>query len=75
MTNLRKSQLVQTKAKVLSHNWQSGGFWTPVTTKLEALMTKTHDEMSTMNKASLYGPLNFYSDYVPRFAELMEPIR
>ena len=69
MINLRKSHLVQAKAKVLGHNWQSGGFWTPVTTKLEALMTKTHDEMSTMNRASLYGLLNFYRDYIPRFAE------
>ena len=75
MINLRKSHLVQTKAKELGHNWQSGGFWTPVTTKLEALMTKTHDEMSIMNRASLYGLLNFYRDYVPRFAELTEPIR
>ena len=75
MINLRKSHLVQTKAKVLGHNWQSGGFWTPVTTKLEALMTKTHDEMSTINRASLCGLLNFYRDYVPRFAELTEPIQ
>ena len=74
MINLRKSHLVQTKAKVLGHNWQSGGFWTPVTTKLAALMTKNHDKMSTMNRASLYGLLNFYRDYVPQFAELMEPI-
>ena len=74
MINLRKSHLVQTKAKVLGHNWQSGGFWTPVTTKLEALMTKTHYEMSTMNRASLYELLNFYRDYVPQFAKLTEPI-
>ena len=38
-------------------------------------MTKTHDEMSLLNRASLYGLLNFYLDYVPRFAELTEPIR
>ena len=75
MINLRKSHLVHTKAKVLGHNWQSGGFWTPVTTKLEALMSKTHDGMSTMNRASLYRLLNFYRDYIPQFAELMEPIR
>ena len=55
MINLRKIHLVQTKAKVLGDNWQSGRFWTPVTTKLEALMTKTHDEMSIMNRASFYG--------------------
>ena len=74
MINLRKSHLVQTKAKVLGHNWQSGGFWTPVNTKLEALMTKIHNEMSIMNRASLYRLSNFYRDYVPQFAELMEPI-
>ena len=75
MINLGKSHLVQTKAKVLGHNWQSGGFWTPVTTKPEALMTKTHHEMSSINRTSLYGLLNFYRDYIPRFAELTEPIR
>ena len=65
MIYLRKSHLIQTKAKVLGHNWQSEEFWNPVTTKLEALMTKTHDEMSTMNRASLYGLLNSYRDYDP----------
>ena len=37
-------------------------------------MTKTHDKMSAMNRASLYGLLNFYQDYVPRFAKLTKPI-
>ena len=27
-----------------------------------------------MNCSLLYGLLNFYCDYVPHFAELMEPI-
>ena len=68
MINLRKSHLVQTKAKVLRHNWQSGEFWAPVTTKLKAIMSKTREEMSAMNRASLYRLLNFYQDLVPRFA-------
>ena len=37
MINLRKSQLGHDTAKVLGHTWTSGGFWAPVTTKLEAL--------------------------------------
>jgi hypothetical protein len=28
-----------------------------------------------MNRASLYGLLNFYREYLPTFAELTEPIR
>ena len=28
-----------------------------------------------MNRASLYGLLNFFREYVPTFAELTEPIR
>ena len=28
-----------------------------------------------MNRASLYGLLNFFREYVPTFAELTEPLR
>ena len=42
MINLTKSQLVESGAKVLGHQWSAGGYWTPVTTKIEALK-----EMST----------------------------
>ena len=38
-------------------------------------MTRTHNKMSAMNRASLDELLNFYWDYVPQFAELIEPIR
>ena len=37
MINLKKSQLVERGAKVLGHQWSSGGFWAPCTTKVEAL--------------------------------------
>lgn len=41
MINLKKSQLVESAAKVLGHNWSSGGFWAPNVGKLEALLEQT----------------------------------
>ena len=75
MINLTKSQLVERAAKVLGHQWTSGGFWAPLTSKIEALRTKTDHELGKMNRSSLYGLLNFYREYVPTFAEIMEPLR
>ena len=75
MINLKKSQLVEDAAKVLGHHWSSGGFWSPNVDKLHALLTKTDEEMGRMSRPSLYGLLNFYRDYVPTFAELVEPLR
>ena len=54
--------------------WETGGYWTPCTSKLEELSHKTHQEYAHMNRSSLYGLLNFYRDYVPQFAELTQPI-
>ena len=75
MINLKKSQLVERTAKVLGHTWYAGGYWAPVVTKLEALATKTGDELARMNRSSLYGLLNFFREYLPAFAEVTEPIR
>ena len=75
MINLKKSQLVEDVAKVLGHAWSSGGFWVPITTKLQALLEKSDAQLGNMSRASLYGLLNFYRKYVPAFAELTEPIR
>ena len=75
MLNLHKSQLVQAAAQVLRHLWTLGGFWAPNITKLTALMEKTDGELAQFNWASLYGLLNFYREYVPAFAELVEPLR
>ena len=75
MLNLHKSQLVQAAAQVLGHLWTSGGFWAPNVTKLAALMEKMDGELARFNWASLYGLLNFYREYVPAFAELVEPLR
>ena len=71
---LKKSHLVEQKGKILGHMWDTGGYWTPSTFKLEELSHKTHDEYAHMNCSSLYCLLNFYHDYVPHFAELTEPI-
>ena len=57
--------LIEQSAKILGHNWSSGGYWTPSTAKLEILRQKSHDELAKANRASLYGLLNFYRDYVP----------
>lgn len=38
-------------------------------------MTKSDDELARMNRASLYGLLNFFREYVPAFAEVTEPLR
>ena len=38
MINLSKSQLVESQAKVLGHQWTSGGYWAPTTTKIESLL-------------------------------------
>ena len=75
MINLKKSQLVEETAKVLGHQWHSGGFWAPCTSKLEALATKTDQELARMSRSSLYGLLNFFREYVPSFAEVTEPLR
>ena len=74
MLNLHKSQLVQAAAQVLGHLWTSGGFWAPNITKLAALIEKTDGELARVNQASLYGLLNFYREYIPAFAKLVEPL-
>ena len=75
MLNLHKSQLVQATAQVLGHLWTSGGFRAPNITKLAALIEKTDGELARFNRASLYGLLNFYREYVPAFTNLVEPLR
>ena len=42
MINLKKSHLLEQKAKILGHMWETGGYWTPCTSKLEELSYKTH---------------------------------
>lgn len=75
MINLTKSQLVEQSAKVLGHQWTAGGFWAPCTDKIAALTEAKDDMLARMNRASLYGLLNFFREYVPTFAEVTEPLR
>ena len=75
MLNLHKNQLVQAAAQVLGHIWTSGGFWALNITKLTALMKKTDGELAQFNRASLYGLLNFYREYILAFTKLVEPLR
>ena len=75
MINLKKSHLVEDLAKVLGHFWLTGGFWAPNVKKLYALIAKTDEKLGRMSRPLLYGLLNFYREYVPAFAELVEPLR
>ena len=65
MINLKKCHLAEQTAKILGHNWSAGGYWTPVTAKLESLKNRPREELALANRSSLYGLLNFYRDYVP----------
>ena len=75
MINLKKSTLCGQEQRILGHHWYSGGYWTPEPKKLESLMKITDEQLQKCNRASLYGLLNFYREYVPNFAEITEPIR
>ena len=71
MLNLCKNQLVQAALQVLRHFWTLGSFWACNITKLTTLIEKSDGEVAQFNQASLYGLLNFYSECVPAFAELV----
>ena len=75
MINLSKSHLGERQLKILGHKWQSGGTWLPEPTKLEGLLGMTHEQLAKANRPSLYGLLNFFREYIPRFAEITEPVR
>ena len=62
MINLKKSHLVEDSAKVLGHYWSTGSFWAPNVKKLQALVSKTDEELARMSCPSLYGLLNFYRE-------------
>ena len=43
--------------------------------KLEALAELSCEEIAQRNRASLFGQLNFFWEYLPNFAEQAEPLR
>ena len=45
MINLKKSHLVEDLVKVLGHYWSTGSFWVPNIKKLQALISKTDEEL------------------------------
>jgi hypothetical protein len=75
MINLKKSHLCETSLTILGHQWRSGGYWMPEPAKLKELVGASTDKLRKLNRAALFGLLNFYREYVPQFAEVTEPIR
>ena len=75
MINLKKSKLGHQATRVLGHQWTTGGWWTPIPSKLESLATMPDTELATFNRASLFGLLNFYREYIPTFTETIDPLR
>ena len=49
-----------------------GGFWAPNITKITTFLEKLDGMLARANRASLYGLLNFYGEYVPAFNKLIK---
>ena len=75
MINLHKSHIGVTKGTVLGHLWASGGYFSPIPGKLEAILEYSEQQLAKMNRPTLYGILNWFKPYVPDFAIRTEPIR
>ena len=73
MINLKKNHLVEDWA--IGHYWLTGGFWVPNVDNVQALVSKTDEELGRMSRPLLYGLLNFYREYIPAFAKLVKPLR
>ena len=75
MISMKKSIVGTEEGKILGHRWHSGGYFTPETKKLEAILQLPHEEMATIPTHSIFGLLNFFRCYLPDFAARVEPIR
>ena len=75
MINLRKSHIGVTKGTVLGHLWASGGYFSQIPGKSEAILEYSEQQLAKMNRLTLYGILNWFKPYVPDFAIRTEPIR
>ena len=75
MMNLRKSSIGVTEGLVLGHLWRSGGLFSPVDTKLRALIDMPDAKLARMSVPSIYGLLSYFRGYVPDFPLRTEPLR
>ena len=75
MVSLKKSTICDTKGKVLGHEWHSGGLFTPQTKGLLALLEFPDERFGELERASIYGLLNYFRPYVQDFAVRTEPVR
>ena len=62
--NLKKSHLAEDPAKVLGYYWLTDSFWAPNIDKLQALISKTDEELGRILHPSLYGLMNFYREHI-----------
>ena len=56
---------------MLGHGWSSGGYWVPMTAKLDALAALPDEKLAWSNRASLFG-FNCFIEYLSNFAEQVE---
>ena len=75
MVNLDKSYICTTKAKIVGHRWESGGYFQAEGKGLRGLLSLDHPQLVEMSRALLYGIVSIYQDYLPDFAFRTEPLR
>ena len=73
MINLKKIWLVEDTAKVFGHFWSSISFCALNVNKIQALTSKTDDELGRMLRPWLRRLLNW--EHILVFAELVKPLQ
>ena len=72
MVNLDKSLIGTTHAKIVGHQWASGGYFKAEGKGLHGLMEVDHEQLCGIPRARLYGIISIYQDYLPDFAACTE---
>ena len=75
MVNLDKSFIGTTHAKIVGHQWASGGYFKAEGKGLCGLMEVDHEQLCDIPQARLYGIISIYRDYLPDCATRTEPLR